>query len=224
VGKFLGIVFAGGRGTRLDPITRYISKAFVPAYDRPVFLYPLGQLQASSRIDEIVILTNRDNDTAMKKAGHRTVVQDDERVHDMWSGLRYLREAIDNDRDAVLIPCDNVSDISIDDVIETFSSGDFDVAFSVMPVADSNKLRQMGVYDVASRRVCYKPSVPPSNLGVVAPYVIRGGFDPGPVSEAEAFNRGRIVCREYHGPWFDVGDPDALLACSSYLQEHSKGE
>jgi dTDP-glucose pyrophosphorylase len=224
VGKLLGVLFAGGRGTRLGPITQYISKAFVPVYDRPVFLYPLAQLQACSRVDEIVILTNRGNDDAMKDAGHRTVVQDDARVHDMWSGLRFLREALGSDRDAVLIPCDNVSDVSVDGIVDSFSSGDFDVAFHVMPIGDGRKLTQMGVYDAASRRVHYKPAVPPSDLGVIAPYVIRGGFDPGPVSEAEAFNSGRIVSREYNGPWFDVGDPDALLACSTYLQKCAKGE
>jgi dTDP-glucose pyrophosphorylase len=218
----LGVLFAGGRGTRLGQITQYVSKPFVPAYDRPVFLYPLAQLRQCSSIDEIVILTNTDNDQTMKKAGYRTIVQDDAQVHDMWSGLRYLRGALPGDRDAVLIPCDNVSEISVDALVESFRSGDFDVAFSVMPVGDRKKLTGMGVYDPASRRVCYKPSAPPSNLGVIAPYVIRGEFDPGPISEAEAFNQGRTVVREYNGPWFDVGDADTLLDCSVYLRERGR--
>lgn len=217
--KLLGILFAGGRGTRLGLITQYISKAFVPVYDRPVFLHPLAQLEASKAIDEIVILTNHENDAAMKKAGHRTIVQDDERVHDMWSGLRQVRAAA-GDRDAVLIPCDNVSEIVVDDIVEAFSSGDYDVAFHVMPVGDRRKLTQMGVYDPAAKRLVYKPSDPPSNLGMIAPYVVRGGFDPGAMPEVEAFNRGRMICREYDGIWFDVGDADALLACSAYMQKH----
>ena len=221
--ELLGILFAGGRGTRLGLITRYISKAFVPVYDRPVFLYPLAQLQASKAISEIVILTNDENDAAMKKLGYRTIVQDDERVRDMWSGLRQVRAAA-GDRDAVLIPCDNVSDIVVDDVVAAFRSGDYDVAFHVMPVGDHRKLTQMGVYDPAAKRVVYKSPNPPSTLGVLAPYVIRGGFDPGDMPEVDAFNRGAIVCREYDGIWFDVGDADALIACSTYLQERARGE
>ena len=218
----LGILFAGGRGTRLGTITKYISKPFVPVYDRPVFLCPLAQLEASKRIAEIVILTNDENDATMRKTGYRTIVQDDHRVHDMWSGLRQVRETAGN-RDAVLIPCDNVSDIAVDDVIETFASGDYDVAFNTMPVADSRKLAQMGVYDPAAGGVVYKAAVPPSNLGVIAPYVIRGGFDPGPVPEVDAFNCGRLIHRSYDGVWFDIGDPDALLACSTYLQRSVHG-
>jgi glucose-1-phosphate thymidylyltransferase len=216
VEKLLGVLFAGGRGTRLGLITKYISKAVVPVYDRPVFLYPLAQLKASRHIDEIVILTNDENDGVMKRSGYRTVIQEDARVHDMWSGLRQLRETTGS-RDAVMIPCDNVSEIVVDDLIETFSAGDYDVAFSAMPVSDPRKLAQMGVYDPVAGRLVYKPAAPPSNLGMVAPYVVRGGFDPGDMAEVEAFNRGRMVCREYHGVWFDVGDADALLACSAHL-------
>lgn len=219
--KLLGVLFAGGRGTRLGLITKYVSKAFVPVYDRPVFLHPLAQLEASSHIDEIVILTNEENDAVMKKAGYRTIIQDDARVRDMWSGLRQIRETAGG-RDAVLIPCDNVSDIVVDDIVASFRSGDYDVAFHVMPVRDEQKLRQMGVYDPASRRLVYKPETPPSSLGMIAPYVVRGGFDPGDVPEVEAFNRGRMVCREYDGVWFDVGDADALVACSAFLQKRER--
>src|SRR2546421_8380422 len=108
--EFLGVLFAGGRGRRLQPITKFISKAFVPVYDRPVFMYPLAQLESSRYVQDIVILTNEMNDDGFKETGYRTIRQDDDQVHDMLSGLLYLRRNFSLGGDCVLMPCDNVSD------------------------------------------------------------------------------------------------------------------
>jgi len=216
--NFLGILFAGGKGERLGLITRYISKAFVPVYDRPVFMYPLAQLEASRHISEIVILTNADNDAKLKQTGYRTIIQDDGRVHDMFSGLRFIREALPTNRDCVLIPCDNVSDVSVDAVIDTFVAGHGEVCFSLIRVPDRRKLSQMGVYDPDKGQVVYKPSIPPSEWGVIAPYVVGRNFTWGPSeTDAEVFNQARISSRHHQGYWFDIGDPISYATCLKEL-------
>jgi glucose-1-phosphate thymidylyltransferase len=216
--KFLGILFAGGKGERLGLITRYISKALVPVYDRPVFMYPLAQLEASRHIGEIVILTNAENDAKLQQTGYRTVIQNDDRVHDMFSGLRYIREALKTTRDCVLMPCDNISDVSVDAVIETFVAGQSEVCFSLIRVPDRRKLSQMGVYDPDRGQVVYKPAIPPSEWGVIAPYVVGGEFTWVPAeTDAEVFNQARISSQQHTGYWFDIGDPISYAEC---LKKH----
>ena len=52
-----GILLAGGKGTRLAPLTTVLSKQLMPVYDKPMFFYPLSVLMLSG-IKDFLIVTN----------------------------------------------------------------------------------------------------------------------------------------------------------------------
>lgn len=214
--KLLGVLFCGGRGTRLGEITKYISKSFIPIYDRPVFRYGLSLLESSKFIDEIIILTNDENNTKLQQTGYKTIVQDDSIVFDMFSGWEYIKNITSTKKNGVLMPSDNITDLNIDLLIEEFYASNVDIVFSLYELNDTEKLKQMGTYDIKERKFYYKSHNPVSNYGVIAPYIVRNSID---TSKGDSiFNVYKTRYLIHNGYWFDIGDFKSLIDTNIFIR------
>ena len=58
-----GLILAAGKGTRLYPMTKPMSKPLLPVYDKPMIYYPLAILMQAGISDVMVIVPPNETDT-----------------------------------------------------------------------------------------------------------------------------------------------------------------
>lgn len=234
------LITAGGRGTRLRPITYSMNKHLIPLANKPMIFYAIEKV-AEAGITEVAININ-EGDVELPFVvgdGSRWGVQIT--YIEQQGGALGLSHIIKNaeawlgDDSFIFYLGDNIILGSITPFIRAFEKSEADAYLALSEVSDPQRF---GVPEINAAgeivRVIEKPADPPSNYAVTGIYCYskkihdavnaiqpsaRGELE---ISDAHTYiiNNGGIVKFEVvEGWWKDTGKPEDLLECNRLLLE-----
>ena len=240
-----GIILAGGKGTRLYPLTMSISKQILPVYDKPMIYYPLSVLMLANIREILIISTERDLPVfkELLKDGSELGLKLEYKVQENPNGLAeafIIGEEFIGDDNVALILGDNIFYGSgFTGLLEEMSKIENGAAIFGYPVKDS---RAYGVveFDETGKAISLeeKPENPRSNYAIPGLYfydntVVEKAKNVKPSARGEIeittvnemyLSEGKLNVKNLGRGiiWFDTGTHEALLEASNYVEAVQK--
>jgi glucose-1-phosphate thymidylyltransferase len=235
-----GIILAGGKGSRLYPITMGVSKQLLPIYDCPMIFYPLSVLLRAG-ISELLMISSPDQLPAFKNLlgdGFDLGVSMSYAAQDTPRGIAealILAEDFLKGDACTLILGDNLFygdgvEMGLQKAIHSGGASIFSY-----PVKDPERYGVIDL-DTAGRPqdIIEKPAIAPSNRAVTGLYVypnsavdVAKGLKPSARGEIEITDVNKhylktgalqVIGLSKSDSWFDTGTIDSLYEATDYVR------
>ncbi|HBP51652.1 MAG: Glucose-1-phosphate thymidylyltransferase [Candidatus Shapirobacteria bacterium GW2011_GWE1_38_10] len=235
-----GIILAGGRATRLRPLTSVTSKQLLPVYDKPMIYYPLQTLIDAGIKDILIIIAPDYSGQFLNLLGDGSefgvhfsyIVQKEPRG--LADAFVIGEHFIDGDNVTMILGDNIFINQNFSESIKSFKSGGMIFAKEV-PDPERYGVVEFGPkQEVLS--IEEKPVNPKSNYAIVGLYtfdsrVCQAAKDLVPSARGEIeitdlhkfyLNKGELKVNTFTGTWEDAGTFESLLRVSNEVAHFQK--
>ncbi|MEX2210306.1 MAG: sugar phosphate nucleotidyltransferase [Gaiellaceae bacterium] len=237
-----GVILAGGKGTRLYPLTRITNKHLLPIYDRPMVNYAVEALVNAGVADLMLVTggTHAGEFFRLLGNGHehgveRLLYAYQEEEGGIADALALSERFVDREPVAVML-ADNVFGRSIRPMVDNFGGQPEGARIVLAREEDPEHLRHLGVAELDGDRVkeiVEKPAEPASPFAVTGLYFYDAAvwdflpsLTPSGRGELEITDvnnwyvgRGAMEYDVLEGFWGDAGESiDAYYAVNDYVR------
>ena len=239
-----GVILAGGKGTRLHPLTRITNKHLLPIYDRPMVTYAIEAL-VNAGLTELMLVTGGTHAGEFFRLlgdGHehgidRLFYAFQEEEGGIAEALGLAERFVGGDRVLVML-ADNIFERSIRPAVENFEQQERGGRIVLARLPDPEHLRHLGVAKLDGDRVTgivEKPEAPPSEFAVTGVYFydadvfeVIPSLSPSGRGELEITDvnnhyvgEGTMEYDVVEGFWGDAGESiDVYYAVNDFVRAH----
>ena len=240
-----GVILAGGKGTRLHPLTRITNKHLLPIYDRPMVTYAIEAL-VKAGITELMLVTGGTHAGEFFRLlgdGHaygidRLFYAYQEEEGGIAEALGLAERFVGDDR-AIVLLADNVFGRSLRPFVENFAEQERGARILLAQLEEEEHLRHLGVAVVDGNgrvtQIVEKPSSPSSRYAVTGIYGydrqvwdVVAQLEPSARGELEITDvnnwyvgRGDMAADVVEGFWGDAGESiDAYYEVNDFVRAH----
>jgi glucose-1-phosphate thymidylyltransferase len=240
-----GVVLAGGKGTRLHPLTRITNKHLLPIYDRPMVTYAIEAL-VSAGVSDLMLVTGGTHAGEFFRLlgdGHQYGIERlfyayQEEEGGIAEALGLAERFVAGDRVVVML-ADNVLELSIRPTVDNFLAQERGARILLAETTDPEHLRHLGVPELNGHgrvtRIVEKPTEPPSRYAVtgiyfydpdvfrVIPTLVPSGRGELEITDVNNWyvEQGTMEYDVLDGFWGDAGESiDAYYAVNDFVRAH----
>ena len=234
-----GVVLAGGKGSRLYPLTRVTNKHLLPVYDRPMVYYPIQTL-VDACIKDIIVVTGGQNSGDFLRLLSNGKDFDLRRIHYTYQegeggiadALRLAEPFVEGERICVVLG-DNIIENNIIQAKNAFEKQENGAHIILKEVPDPERFGCPEIFDGRILRIEEKPQKPKSKYAVTGVYFYDatvfekiGRAKPSWRNELEITDVNNMYLEErtlthsiLDGWWTDAGTFESLLRATNMVAE-----